>query len=220
MTDQEWGGWLSHHAALFQLHGDADAIMFAAWRPLLDHYFQCELVEASNWLVLQKPNSKTQTSYYRTEHLRLLTRRISNLRAEAVARVEADRNAGPPSCYDCRGIGVVAVPHPQCVQDSHWISPWYTAAVTCRCPRGQDLHRQRLAFAEERQRRDLRPMSLEHFEVICPTWRQELKRREQIRAQEMEANRLAAAADRAAKNQPMAVARDVKAVLLKFTGKN
>lgn len=193
MDESEWETWVAHHAALFQLHTDGDVLMFSAWRPLLEHFDVGELLDASDWLVMESPG-KNRTAFYRTDHLRQLIRFCQSRRAEAKARLENEPTER--TCRVCSDIGLVAVPEPKTLVDGHWTAPWYTATVTCRCPAGLAKYHSMTAYAESKNRRGLRPMTLDHYEaIICPDWRREMRRRDQLRVQVATADAAAIAAD-------------------------
>ena len=187
MNEEEVGRWIEHHAALFQLTSDADQAMLTAWSELVIDFDLADALEASNWIATQRGAA------FRTQHLGLLSARISFRKSERSRKLdEAYRNRNDFTCL-CKGVGVTSVPHPRFVKDGVWIRPWPLVAVTCDCTIGKAYH-ERLTASQIAKEKPV-PLAMRAYESRVPHWRRLVSEREAAKKLEQEASRRATYAD-------------------------
>jgi hypothetical protein len=162
----EWDAWAAKHATTFGLIDQRDGAMLREWVRLFaaEGYAPAELAEATAWLATHNPPE------FRSQHLARLTERLRGLRAASARK--ADRNPDPevagPSCPDCGDLGAVSVPHLK----NRPGGPWYEACVACSCRKGELLWH---------ARREAVPgwLTLAHYEMFNPMWRDQAEGRRQ-----------------------------------------
>lgn len=177
MPEPTWDDWAERHSTIFGLASDSDVAMLGEWTRLFASagFTPREMMEASDNLALH------DAPKYRSDHLRELPARARAARqARQPARTEA------PSCGDCNlcgGVGRVIVPNRTLLAKGLM----GTEAVLCRCPLGLWFRNQLL---------DLKPPTLEVYEMEQPDWRDIEKRHAEVRQREASANYNASKLDR------------------------
>lgn len=195
MTPHEYDTWHEHHAALFLMTSEADIELFRLWRPLVLPYELDDFIEGSNYLATDKAGS------FRTTHLTLIRQRINMRRMEEIQkRLDAENTKTHwRECPDCYGVGVVAVPHLDCVRDGQWFPPYHTHAVFCHCPLGRSKYTSLSDSISEAKASKgpapAMPLSWERYEALVPNWPQLLDTRKRQMASEVKARGVAERAD-------------------------
>jgi hypothetical protein len=193
MTETDYGDWTVYHMTLFGMNSAEDRELFRAWKPVLVIHDPAQLRVASLWI------AANSSDRWRTQHLRLLLERLRVQDADAArkrllaAEAEIERRERASRCGECRGRGLVDVPHPAQVRDGEWVpsgQTYYLVVVTCRCPLGEARHQalrgafeRRAADAQANNRRALRPdlLSVLDYELHNPNWPRQLEDREWAR---------------------------------------
>ena len=146
-----YANWVRHHATTFGLHGPEAVAAFAAWWPAFnamgaDH----RELTASTYAVLNGGPAPMRLA----DHYQALRTALGIVRDKARVDAGKARHAGNDNdrgqCDDgCGESGYVVVPHPKHCSAEGWRpshhnaagNPVYvTAAVTCRCDRGNAGH--------------------------------------------------------------------------------
>lgn len=193
ISDTDWTTWITRHATTFGMN-DAELDMLDAWREPFElrGYTVAELLEATTWLAANDPPQ------WRSEHLARLRKRIEASRFARYRAEQAEIAADDERdlCRECRGAGLVVVPHLNFVRDGRWIPPWYTYAVACNCRRGLRIYEQcRAAAAENDKRRAI--VSIGDYEMVNPRWREQVEQKRQAQAADVRAESAAKAGDTA-----------------------
>lgn len=195
MTPREYDQWHEHHAGLFLMTSEADIELFRLWRPLVLPYDLADFIEGSNYLATDKAGS------FRTTHLGIIRARISIRRLEEIQkRLDAEQAKNQwRECPDCQSVGVVSVPHLDCVKDGQWWPPYHTHGVFCHCPLGRAKYASLSDSVSEAKARKGRapamPLSWERYEAVVPNWPQLLDARKRQMASEVKARGVAQRAD-------------------------
>jgi hypothetical protein len=189
VTDQDWDEWTDYHTTLFRWTGAEDVQMVNLWRSAFESrgYTADELRAASFQL------SMSAAKTWRAEHLEYLLRTISGKRVTAAAARRDAENAHlqVPSCRECKGMGLVSVPHPRSMLVGETARPFYMASVTCRCElanRWKNGHRSFEDYSRAKNQRLPPPlMTIEEYEFKFPYWPEMLAQVERNRKAEQAA---------------------------------
>jgi hypothetical protein len=203
MSDDEYETWRQHHAALFGFQSDADQAMFGAWYPILRDYVFEELMEASNWLILNK------AGIYRTEQLAALRQRVTDARRKRQEEFDTANAITSPPCELCKDSCLVVVPHPKYVLNGQWMpdgNTFHELSVLCSCPKGTARANKQQRYYEEhkddksdekrRLARTARTMTLAMYEQRNPGWRIQILDRNDLRPHEERAKLVAVSAQK------------------------
>lgn len=219
MSDIEWQEWVDYHSTLFRMTADEDVAMMQLWRESFEGraFTLDELRHASKQL------ATSDAKRWRSEHLEAILRSITvnRLARSQALQDEQDRENAYP-CSLCGNSGIVAVPHPDFIRAAEQAWTYYTAAVSCRCYRGQRVSQSNLDAIElskedvkkrKRSKPYPRMMTLDDYERRNPDWYGQLKRQEQSVKREQAAR----AATRKADTQRGPLAAVIDGVIRKLT---
>lgn len=168
MTREEYSLWTEFHASIFQLYTQEDQVMFGAWMTELIEFSLEDATEASKACASQPHKFR-----FRADHLAFLRPWLLNRVRDRMA-IEAQKELESrvvSRCQTCAGVGIVIVPHSNCVRDGIWIRPFNTGAVACDCEKGKAAFQQARdeAFAKNCPSRLI---SISDYELRVPDWRE------------------------------------------------
>ncbi len=155
--------------------------MVSAWEDVFEASgFSIQELEGATRIVASSPPK------WRSDHLLAIQAAIRDARLRRWKAQQEAMNAANEAdqCRLCQGTGWAIVPHPKCYVDGKWSASetgaYYTAAVACRCYRGQVKIDRVLALsnAEREQKRVQLPLSLGQYERTFPQWESEVEQHE------------------------------------------
>ncbi len=191
MEPADYAAWVRQHQTLFALDPEQNEGLFREWWPLVRHLTLAELSAASRTLCVSGEGR------FRADHPAKLLGIVRLGKAEIIKRQQAEEEARADSiaCQLCRGTGMVIVPLPASVRDEAWVYPFYSCAVTCRCPKGRRRQDKMNEIRDEAQRP--RFMDLDAYEArVGNFWPEMVCDRENRRRDEANADVTAKALDR------------------------
>ena len=176
--------WAKAHCAAFGFAAQ-QAETVAAWGPVFVHLFAPDdLADATRHLTGREDVPK-----WAADHRGLIIATVRHLRQRAAAPAQAESYAAG-ACIECRGAGVVIVPHPGLVEFGKWraelLPPFAdpdgersknrTAAVCCvLCPKGERMRQ----ASEQGERTPL--LTISGYERLYRNWREVEKARKALR---------------------------------------
>lgn len=200
MTAAEYESWVEYHRTLFTMKSADDGPMFALWAQCLLSYSLAELKAAS----LAIASDIETAGRYRTEHLAILRQKVAAHRFERIRAEQQQYEASDArlSCSQCRGNGLVPVPHVESIVDGRWAYPFCSMVVSCDCSagtaRGSAINGVDTKQVMAGRRVSVRILSLAEYEALHPQWCDIVAERNRTRQTELEARYYAEQADRAA----------------------
>jgi hypothetical protein len=169
--------WARDHCVAFGFR-EKDAETVLAWGAVFVELFAANELHDATGRLLRSPD----TSRFVNEHRTLIMRAVEAGRT--AARRKAADGAEAVACEECRGMGVLHVPHPGLTDTGHWYgflrSPkddprglTRTAGVACRCQKGVRTRDNSVEAG--------RPLlTIGKYEQMYPNWRLVLFDREQF----------------------------------------
>jgi len=183
--------WVARHVQAFGLSNqDCDAMMSWCDRYLALGYTAHELNAATDSLIANPGDLTTSFVGRVVAHLTAIERHIRlarsvNYRREVEANYQEQHHGDQGACTRCGGSGRVVVPHLLSVVDNVWRpiqvarggASYYTQAVLCSCALGHWFGERTVLM--DRDGKQQRMMSLEHYQALNPFWQGQIARREQ-----------------------------------------